>query len=168
MHAYCELLPWLVFEYQLLGPLPHFLADVALLMREVRRLFDLLFPLKGCLLLSPLGLTVNAAGTLMSGDYINDTVSVAQNLQKTISMTSEAEGKSEAEDQAIQLITAYISRYRNRSQVNQSLSYTTMQTALNSMAGHYKTFPNRPLPDQLKDRLNEELTKAEKLAANES
>ena len=28
-----------------------------------------------------------------------------------------------------------------------------MQTALNAMAGHYKNFASRPLPDKLKERL---------------
>ena len=121
-----------------------------------------------CLILSPFGLTVEASGSLMSGDYISDTVSVAKSLQETIDIPNEEESPSKAKDEAVQLITAYISRYRNRPQVNKTLSYTTMQTALNSMAGHYKTFPNRVLPDQLKDRLNNELTKAAQLATNES
>ena len=121
-----------------------------------------------CVMLAPFGSIVEASGTLMSGDYISDTVSVIHDLQETIAMPSEAEGLSNSEDQAVQLITAYISRYRNRSKVNQSLSYTTMQTALNAMAGHYKTFKNRPLPDQLQDRLQEQLTKAEVLAIKES
>ena len=120
------------------------------------------------LLLAPFSTSVGASEPLMSGDYINDTVSVAQRLQETIAIPEDAEGKSKAESESVQLITAYISRYRNRSQVNQSLSYTTMQTALNSMAGHYKTFSNRPLPIQLKERLNTELTKAEQLANKES
>ena len=88
--------------------------------------------------------------------------------QETIAIPDDAEGKTQAETESVQLITAYISRYRNRSEVNQSLSYTTMQTALNSMAGHYKTFSNRPLPNQLKDRLNTQLKKAEQLATKES
>ena len=120
------------------------------------------------LLLAPIGATVEASRPLMSGDYISDTVSVATSLKETIAISKDEEGRSEAESEAVQLITAYISRYRNRSQVNQSLSYTTMQTALNAMAGHYKTFANRPLPDALKERLNGELTKAEQLATKES
>ena len=121
-----------------------------------------------CVMLAPFGSIVEASGALMSGDYITDTVSVIHDLQETIAMPSDSEGLSDSEDQAVQLITAYISRYRNRSQVNKSLSYTTMQTALNAMAGHYKTFPNRPLPDQLKERLENELMKAAMLATKES
>tara|TARA_B100000029_G_C16906848_1_gene716231 strand:- start:56 stop:490 length:435 start_codon:yes stop_codon:yes gene_type:complete len=120
------------------------------------------------LILAPIGATAQASGALMSGDYVNDTVSVAHSLQETIAIPRDEEGREEAENEAVQLITAYISRYRNRSQVNKSLSYTTMQTALNAMAGHYKTFKNRPLPEQLKERLNKELAKAEALATKES
>ena len=121
-----------------------------------------------CLILAPLGISAEASGALMSGNYMDDTVSVAQSLQEIISIPKEEEGRPEAKTEAVQLITAYISRYRNRSQVNTSLSYTTMQTALNAMAGHYKTFPNRALPDQLKERLDNQLTKAAELATKES
>jgi len=122
-----------------------------------------------CLILAPLGISAEASsGALMSGNYIDDTVSVAQSLQEIITIPTEEEGRPEAKTEAVQLITAYISRYRNRSQVNTSLSYTTMQTALNAMAGHYKTFPNRALPDQLKERLDNQLTKAAELATKES
>ena len=119
-------------------------------------------------MLAPFGSIVEASGTLMSGDYINDTVSVIHDLKETIALPPEAEGRPDSEDQAVQLITAYISRYRNRSNVNKSLSYTTMQTALNAMAGHYKTFSNRPLPEQLKERLETQLEKAADLATSES
>ncbi len=119
------------------------------------------------LILTPLT-TANASQPSMSGDYINDTVLVARSLQETIALEKDAEGRKASETEAVQLITAYISRYRNRAQVNQTLSYTTMQTALNAMAGHYKTFANRPLPNELKERLNKELAKAEQLATNES
>jgi photosystem II Psb27 protein len=36
-----------------------------------------------------------------------------------------------------------------------------MQTALNSLAGHYTNYPNRPVPDALRDRVAKELKKAE-------
>ena len=43
-----------------------------------------------------------------------------------------------------------------------------MQTALNALSGHYKTFANRPVPENLKERLNKELSKAEKLAVRDN
>ncbi len=104
----------------------------------------------------------------MSGDYVTDTVSVVKDLKETIALSNDDESLSTAKEESISLITDYISRYRNRSQVNGSQSFTTMQTALNAMAGHYKTFSNRPLPEDLKDRLNSQLSKAEKFALKES
>ncbi len=107
---------------------------------------------------------VQAARTSMTGDYAKDTISVARSLQETIDTPLDSEGRQEA----IDLITDYISRYRNRSQFNESISFTTMQTALNSLAGHYKTFGARPLPEELKTRLDKELGKAESIVLKES
>jgi photosystem II Psb27 protein len=55
----------------------------------------------------------------------------------------------------------YMARYRPRSAVNGLSSFTTMQTALNSLAGHYANYPNRPLGEALQSRLTKELKKAE-------
>ena len=103
----------------------------------------------------------------MSGDFAKDTVSVAQSLKGTIALSDDDQNLSESKDEALGLITAYISRYRNRPQYNSTSSFTTMQTALNAMAGHYKTFSNRPLPEKLKIRLDKELTRAEKVVVKE-
>ena len=111
---------------------------------------------------------VNAAKTFMTGDFVKDTISVSSTLKETITLPKEDKGLSEAEKEAVFLISDYISRYRNRSQVNTSTTFTTMQTALNALAGHYKTFANRPVPENLKERLNNELSKAEKLAVRDN
>ena len=111
---------------------------------------------------------VNAAKTFMTGDFAKDTISVSTTLKETITLPKEDKGLSEAEKEAVFLISDYISRYRNRSQVNTSTTFTTMQTALNALSGHYKTFANRPVPETLKERLNKELSKAEKLAVRDN
>ncbi len=115
----------------------------------------------------PFGQSLSAAKVSMSGDFVKDTVSVAQSLKETIALADDDDALSDSKDEALGLITAYISRYRNRPQVNSTTSFTTMQTALNAMAGHYKTFSNRPLPETLKARLNKELTRAEKVVTKE-
>ena len=111
---------------------------------------------------------VNAAKTFMTGDFAKDTISVSSILKETITLPKEDKGLSEEEKEAVFLISDYISRYRNRSQVNTSKTFTTMQTALNALSGHYKTFASRPVPDNLKERLNKELSKAEKLAVRDN
>ncbi len=118
-----------------------------------------------CLMFSTFGLPAEAARSMMSGEYPKDTISVVQSLQKTIEIANDDEERAASEAEASQLIRDYIGRYRNRAEINSSMSFTTMQTALNAMAGHYKTFPNRPLPQELKDRLNKELSKAEELVS---
>ncbi len=123
----------------------------------------LIISLAGYLLLIPFSDTALAAKTSMTGDYSKDTVSVIRDLKDVIAITENEEEKTISDKEAVFLITDYISRYRNRPQINGSLSFTTMQTALNALAGHYKTFPNRPVPEKLKDRLNDELSKAEVL-----
>mgnify|MGYP001426396261 CR=1 FL=1 len=119
------------------------------------------------LIILPLGSLADAARSSMSGDFAKDTVNVAKSLKETIAVPNDQNNNSDANKDAVVLITDYISRYRNRPQVNQTVSYTTMQTALNAMAGHIKTFSNRPIPEDLKERLNKELSKAEDLVTRE-
>ena len=109
-----------------------------------------------------------AVKTAMTGDYTKDTVSVVKSLQSAVDTPKDSPNKDEVRDQALTLITDYISRYRNRGMVNKTQSFTTMQTALNAMAGHYKNFASRPLPDKLKERLTKEFSLAEKMVLRES
>ena len=95
----------------------------------------------------------------LSGSYVDDTVSVAKSLLSTIA-PEDGQASSE-QQQARSLINEYISLYRPNSRVNGLASFTTMQTALNSLAAHYTNSNNRPLPDDLRARLEKELHKAE-------
>ena len=109
-----------------------------------------------------------AAKTSMTGNYAKDTISVVKSLQSAVDTPKDSPNKNEVRDEALTLITDYISRYRNRGMVNKTQSFTTMQTALNAMAGHYKNFATRPLPDKLKERLTKEFSLAEKMVLRES
>ena len=106
----------------------------------------------------------SGSSTGLSGNYVDDTVSVAGSLLSTIALAADDPGRSEAETQARALMNDYMARYRPRSAVNGLSSFTTMQTALNSLAGHYANYPNRPLPEALQSRLSKELKKAESTA----
>ena len=97
------------------------------------------------------------------GDFgEKDTVFVVHSLQETMELPQDAENHSAAESDAVELITDYMSVYRNRQGLGSLNSFTTMQTALNSLAGHYKNYSNRPLSEELKTRLTKELDKAER------
>ena len=112
-----------------------------------------------CLLLT--ACSDDADGRL-TGNYADDTISVAQTLLEVIDIPQDDPSHAQAESDARSLITDYMSRYRPQPRVNGLSSFTTMQTALNSLAGHYANYSNRPLPQALHDRLAKELTKAEK------
>jgi photosystem II Psb27 protein len=113
----------------------------------------------GCCLL--LGACSSAAGGL-SGNYADDTVAVADALIATVALKADDPGRADAERSARSLINDYMARYRPRAAVNGLASFTTMQTALNSLAGHYANYPNRPVPDALRERVTKELQKAER------
>ena len=106
-------------------------------------------------------LTACSGGGPLSGNYVEDTVAVADTLLATIALPADDPGRSEAESSARGLINDYMARYRPQPKVNGLASFTTMQTALNSLAGHYANYPNRPVPDALRDRVSKELKKAE-------
>ena len=110
-----------------------------------------------CLLLS----ACSGNGGPLTGNYVEDTVAVADTLIATIALPADDPDRSEAETSARALINDYMARYRPQPKVNGLASFTTMQTALNSLAGHYANYPNRPVPDALRDRVSKELKKAE-------
>lgn len=120
--------------------------------------------LRACLCLAlclSLALTACSSAGGLTGSYVDDTVHVAQTLLTTIAIPQDDPGHQAAETEARALINDYIARYRPRHDVNGLASFTTMQTALNSLAGHYSTYANRPLPEALRSRLEKELRKAE-------
>ena len=106
-------------------------------------------------------LTACSGGGPLTGNYVEDTVAVADTLMATIALPADDPGRSEAETSARALINDYMARYRPQPKVNGLASFTTMQTALNSLAGHYANYHNRPVPDALRDRVSKELKKAE-------
>lgn len=108
--------------------------------------------LMGCSSSSSLGL---------SGDYRQDTLALLQGLRTAIELPEGTPDKTAAQAQARQIINDFASRYRRDSSVAKLSSYTTMRTALNSIAGHYSSYPNRPLPEKLKTRLEQEFQQVE-------
>ena len=112
-----------------------------------------------------LALTACGGNGLLSGNYVQDTAMVSQSLLTTIALAPEDPATKEAVTQARALINDYMARYRPRPSVNGLSSFTTMQTALNSLASHYTAYTNRPLPEALRSRVRKELEQA---AANAS
>ncbi|NJK41800.1 MAG: photosystem II protein Psb27 [Acaryochloridaceae cyanobacterium SU_2_1] len=98
--------------------------------------------------------------TLLSGDYQQDTIFVIDNLSDALTLPDDDPHKAESQAEAGVLISEYVSRYRRNPKLSRTGSFMTMGTALNGLAGHYNSYPNRPVPQKLKDRLEQEFKQA--------
>lgn len=97
----------------------------------------------------------------LTGDYRQDTLSLVNTLRTAIELPEDSPQKAAAQAEARQKINDFAARYRRDSSVNGLRSFTTMRTALNGLAGHYSSYPNRPVPEKLKQRLELELNQVE-------
>jgi photosystem II Psb27 protein len=122
----------------------------------ITRLFALL-------LVAVIGLTGCSVGTsgMLTGDYREDTLMLVDSLRTAIALPDDDPGKAEAQAEAKVIISDFASRYRRDASVANLSSFTTMRTALNAIAGHYSSYPNRPLPEKLKTRVEQELKQVE-------
>ncbi|NJL02883.1 MAG: photosystem II protein Psb27 [Spirulinaceae cyanobacterium RM2_2_10] len=108
-------------------------------------------------LVAAIALTGCAAGTAtLSGDYRQDTLTVIADLTEVMSLPTDAENKSELEAHARQEMNDYAALYRRDNRVAGLRSFTTMQTAINGLAGFYGSYGSRPVPEKLKKRLAQE------------
>lgn len=103
----------------------------------------------------------SASDATLTGNYRQDTLAVVSALRNAIQLPDDAPVKGAAQAQARQLINDFAARYRRDTSVLKLPSFTTMRTALNSLAGHYSSYPNRPVPQKLKDRLEQEFKQVE-------
>ena len=99
--------------------------------------------------------------TGLTGDYRQDTLALLQSLRTAIELPEDAPDKAAIQTEARQKINDFASRYRRDNSVATLSSFTTMRTALNSLAGHYSSYPNRPLSQKLKNRLEQEFRQIE-------
>lgn len=122
------------------------------------------------LLVCVVGLTGCSSSTPsgLSGNYREDTLTVIENLRTAINLPEDAPEKSEAQALARQNINDFAALYRRNTSVDRLSSFTTMRTALNSLAGHYSSYPNRPVPEKLKNRLEVEFSRVESALRRES
>lgn len=97
----------------------------------------------------------------LSGDYRGDTLAVIDVLKQAIEIPEDAPNKAQLQAEARQKINDFSARYQRNTSLANLSSFTTMRTALNSLAGHYSSYPNRPVPQKLKQRLEQEFKQVE-------
>ncbi|MFM7363931.1 MAG: photosystem II protein Psb27 [Cuspidothrix sp.] len=97
----------------------------------------------------------------LTGDYRQDTLAVVGILRQALELTPDSPNKAALQSEARQKINDFSARYQRNTAVASLNSFTTMRTALNSLAGHYSSYPNRPVPEKLKKRLEVEFQRVE-------
>ncbi|MDJ0673919.1 MAG: photosystem II protein Psb27 [Calothrix sp. MO_167.B42] len=113
------------------------------------------------ILVAFIGLTGFASRDGLTGDYRQDTLDVLNNLKNVIELPKDAPDRVELQTEAREQIKTFAARYQRNNSVSNLASFTTMRTALNSLAGHYTTYPNRPVPEKLKKRLRQQFKRVE-------
>ncbi|MEL6880791.1 MAG: photosystem II protein Psb27 [Cyanobacteria bacterium J06607_10] len=127
----------------------------------MRNLLSRVFAL---LLVAVIGLTgCSAVGPSdgLTGNYTDDTIALIDTLRESIALPKDAPDKAQLQDEAKAKINGFASRYRRNGSVSNLSSFATMRTALNALAGHYSSYPNRPVPQKLQDRLEQEFRQVE-------
>jgi photosystem II Psb27 protein len=127
----------------------------------MKRYLSRLFALVCVVLMGLTSVPSLAAADSLTGNYKEDALTVIQTLKTAIDVPTDAPNKTEIRAAAKQQINDFASRYRRNSTVLKLNSFTTMRTALNSLAGHYSSYPNRPVPTKLKTRLLDEFKQVE-------
>lgn len=103
----------------------------------------------------------SSTGSSLVGDYRQDTLAIVNTIKIALELPQDAPNQVEAQAEARQKINEFAARYRRDSSLAGLNSFTTMRTALNSLAGHYSSYPNRPVPQKLKQRLEQEFNQVE-------
>ncbi|MEB3219091.1 MAG: photosystem II protein Psb27 [Nostocales cyanobacterium 94392] len=97
----------------------------------------------------------------LTGDYQQDSLAIVSVLRNALALPDDAADKAAVQGEARKKINEFAARYQRNSSVSGLSSFTTMRTALNSLAGHYSSYPNRPVPEKLKNRLEQEFKQVE-------
>jgi photosystem II Psb27 protein len=121
----------------------------------MKRFFSLFLSLALCATLFLTGCSTSNLGSL-SGNYRDDTLALISSLRNSIELPDGTAEKSAAQADSRAKINEFISLYRRDTKVAGLSSFMTMTTALNGLAGHYSSYPNRPIPEKLKARLTQE------------
>ncbi|PSB19914.1 photosystem II protein Psb27 [Phormidesmis priestleyi ULC007] len=99
--------------------------------------------------------------TGLTGNYREDTLGVIGSLRSALELPADSPDKVAVRAEARKNINDFASRYQRDPAILKLNSFTTMRTALNSLAGHYSSYPNRPVPEKLKTRLEQEFKQVE-------
>ncbi len=111
-----------------------------------------ILPLVLVVVIGLMGCSANNVSGL-TGDFSQDTMEVITNIRTSFELPDNSPEKRELVELVRAQVGDYASRYRRNSKTAGLRSFTTMQTALNALAGYYSSYGIRPLPEKLQKRL---------------
>lgn len=117
-----------------------------------------------CALLLSVSLLLTSCANVptgLTGNFREDTLALISSLREAIALPDNDPNKKAAQAEARKKLNDFFALYRRDDSLRSLSSFMTMQTALNSLAGHYSSYPNRPLPEKLKARLEQEFKQVE-------
>ena len=126
----------------------------------MKRIMSRLMAIVLVILIGVTGASSAAMADSLSGDYPVDALALVELLRQTVEVAPDATDRIALQNESKKKINEFASRYR-RGSVMKLNSYTTMRTAINSLAGHYTNYPNRPVPEKMKKRLMVEFRQVE-------
>ena len=125
----------------------------------VKRLWSQLFALVLVVVVGLVGCSASPGGLV--GNYRQDTLTVLNSMKAVIELATDAPDRASVQSVARQNINDFASRYRQDPALTKLSSFTSMRTALNSLAAHYAAYPNRPLPEKLRTSLEQKFKQIE-------
>ncbi|MEM8637765.1 MAG: photosystem II protein Psb27 [Cyanobacteria bacterium P01_G01_bin.54] len=97
----------------------------------------------------------------MTGNYRQDTLTMLEEISIIVNSSEDTPEVADVRAKTRTDINDYVARYRRDAKYKGLRSFTTMQTALNSLAGFYSSYGNRPLSAKLTKRLKQEFRQVE-------
>lgn len=125
----------------------------------LKRVWSQLFALVLVVVVGLVGCSASPGGLV--GNYRQDTMTVLTSMKAVIELATDSPDRASVQSLARQNINDFASRYRQDPALTKLSSFTSMRTALNSLAAHYAAYPNRPLPEKLKTSLEQKFKQIE-------
>jgi photosystem II Psb27 protein len=125
----------------------------------LKRLWSRLFALILVVVVGLVGCSASPGGLV--GNYRQDSLTVITSLRSALQAANDSPDQPATQALARQNINDFSARYRKDPALNKLSSFTTMRTALNSLAAHYASYPNRPIPEKLKTNLEQKFKQIE-------
>jgi photosystem II Psb27 protein len=97
----------------------------------------------------------------ITGNYVEDSKSLVTSIRTALDVSPDSTDKDQIQAEARYKINAYSSRYRTDAEKNGLYSFTTLRTALNSVASYYNGSTRRSVPKKVRDRVMVELSRVD-------